>query len=218
MTETTQNPTMANSRLPESEEFCTTREAARLLGLSLGKVQKMAEEGELRAWKTSGGHRRVSILSVEALLRERGQVLQRESSREGESIDVLIAEDNLDLQRLYQKSISSWALPIFISTVSNGIDGLLNIGLRPPDVLIVDLLMPGVDGFEMIQRLRMNAELDDMDIVVVTGMDNAEIEKRGGLPGTVTVYQKPIPFSDLRGYFHAKLAQHRRSLSAKLKR
>jgi hypothetical protein len=51
-----------------------------------------------------------------------------------------------------------------------------------------------------------------MDIIVVTGMDRDEIQKRGGLPDTVTVYQKPIPFTDLRGYLQAKLAQHRRTL------
>lgn len=218
MSEVTQPATMVNPLLQEREGYCTTREAARMLGLSLGKVQKMAEDGELHAWKTSGGHRRVSIHSIETHLRERdsGHLLQNESLRE--NIDVLIAEDNLDLQKLYQKGIASWALPITIRTVSNGIDGLLNIGLRPPDVLIVDLLMPGVDGFEMIQRLRMNATLDDMDIVVVTGMDNAEIDKRGGLPLTVTVYQKPIPFSDLRGYLQAKIAQRRRNRQANFKR
>lgn len=212
MIETAQQSTEAHSPMQERQGYCTTREAARRLGLSLGKVQKMAEDGELHAWKTSGGHRRVSIQSVEEHLRERqrGHLPQNESLRE--SIDVLIAEDNLDLQRLYQKGIAAWALPITIRTVSNGIDGLLNIGLQPPDVLIVDLLMPGVDGFEMIQRLRMNAKLDDMDIVVVTGMDRAEIEKRGGLPLTVTVYQKPIPFMDLRGYLQAKIAQRRRKL------
>jgi hypothetical protein len=43
-------------------------------------------------------------------------------------------------------------------------------------------------------------------------MDRDEIQKRGGLPDTVTVYQKPIPFTDLRGYLQAKLAQHRRTL------
>ncbi len=207
---TARNPLSADALQPEREGYCTTREAAKLLGLSLGKVQKMAEDGELQAWKTSGGHRRVSVHSVEAMLRQRGRLQPKASAREG--IDVLIAEDNVDLQRLYQKSISSWALPISIRTVANGIDGLLNIGLRPPDILIVDLLMPGVDGFEMIHRIRMNAELDDMDIIVVTGMDRDEIQKRGGLPDTVTVYQKPIPFTDLRGYLQAKLAQHRRTL------
>jgi len=209
MVSSIQGSTTANSLPPERDGYCTTREAARLLGLSLGKVQQMTEDGELHAWKTSGGHRRVSIQSVEAHLRKRGDVSARDAQREG--IDVLIAEDNPDLQRLYQKNIAAWALPITVRTVSNGIDGLLNIGLKPPDMLIADLLMPGVDGFEMIWRLRQNPELDSMDIIVVTGMDDSEIQKRGGLPETVTVYQKPVPFKELRGYLQAKVAQRRRT-------
>ncbi len=209
MVASNQTLNMPNQLPQERDGYCTTREAARLLGLSLGKVQQMTEAGELHAWKTSGGHRRVSIKSVEAHLRMRGDQPQREAQHEG--IDVLIAEDNLDLQKLYQKNIATWALPISIRTVSNGIDGLLNIGLRPPDMLIADLLMPGVDGFEMIWRLRQNPELDNMDIIVVTGMDDGEIQKRGGLPKTVTVYQKPVPFKELRGYLQAKVAQCRRT-------
>lgn len=199
----------ANDLPQERDGYCTTREAARLLGLSLGKIQQMTEDGELQAWKTSGGHRRVSIQSIEAHLRKRGDLAQRDGQREG--IDVLIAEDNPDLQKLYQKNIAAWGLPITVRTVSNGIDGLLNIGLRPPDMLIADLLMPGVDGFEMIWRLRQNPKLDSMDIIVVTGMDEGEIQKRGGLPETVTVYQKPVPFKELRGYLQAKVAQRRRT-------
>jgi len=208
MVASTQGSMNASAHSQEREGYCTTREAAKLLGLSLGKVQQMTEDGELQAWKTSGGHRRVSIQSVEAHLRMRGDMSQHDGRRDG--IDILIAEDNPDLQKLYQKHIAAWALPITVRTVGNGIDGLLNIGLRPPDMLIADLLMPGVDGFEMIWRLRQNPELDSMDIIVVTGMDESEIQKRGGLPETVTLYQKPVPFRELRGYLQAKVAQRRR--------
>jgi CheY-like chemotaxis protein len=54
--------------------------------------------------------------------------------------------------------------------VSSGIDGLLEIGRVPPDLLITDLRMPGIDGFEMIRRLRADPQLQDLDIVVVSGL------------------------------------------------
>ena len=49
----------------------TTREAARLLGIAVSTAQKWIENGVLPAWKTPGGHRRVRLSAVSALLRER---------------------------------------------------------------------------------------------------------------------------------------------------
>jgi excisionase family DNA binding protein len=191
------------------DDYCTTREAASRLGLSLGKIQQMVEHGELKAWKTSGGHRRVSVRSVEESLRERGAAGSGWTPGPG-GLELLIAEDNLDLQKLYLKTLQSWGMPLSIQVVSNGIDGLIQIGLRPPDLLIVDLMMPGIDGFEMIHRLRANRDLEEMDIIVVTGIGREMIQERGGLPDTVSVYGKPVPFHELKGYLQAKLAQRRR--------
>ena len=50
------------------KSFCTTRQAADLLGVSVGTVQLWVENGLLKAWKTAGGHRRVIRDSVDALL------------------------------------------------------------------------------------------------------------------------------------------------------
>jgi CheY-like chemotaxis protein len=171
----------------------------------------MVEVGELQAWKTSGGHRRVSVRSVEANLRKRGP---RETERTAGARDlaVLIAEDDRSLQLLYRETIGSWKLPVCAEIVGNGIDGLVKIGLHIPDVLIVDLLLPGIDGFEMIRRLRANPELGSMDVIVVTGMEPEQIEARGGLPASVTIYGKPVPFQELRGYLQAKIVQRNRDL------
>ena len=49
---------------------CSTRDAARLLGISVRTAQLWVEEGRLRAWKTPGGHRRILVESVDRLLDE----------------------------------------------------------------------------------------------------------------------------------------------------
>jgi len=191
------------------DDYCTTREAAKLLGLSLGTVQQMVENGVLQAWKTGGGHRRIAIRSVEENLRRRGA---GEAPKSGAApLRLLIAEDDRDLQGLYAETVASWEMPIELQTVGNGFDGLMQIGLQPPDVLIADLLMPGIDGFEMIRRLRANPALNDMDIIVVTGLSPAEVAEQAGLPPGITLYAKPIPFSQLRGYLQARLAQRQRT-------
>jgi excisionase family DNA binding protein len=190
-------------------EYCSTREAAQMLGLSLGTVQQMVESGKLIAWKTAGGHRRISVASVQELLRLRS--LTQGTSMSSQGLTVLVAEDNPVLQKLYKFTIDSWNLPLTVKVVGNGFDGLVSIGQNQPDILVVDLLMPGIDGFDMVRSLRSNPSLNHMDIIVITGLDAAEIEARGGLPGGVTVYSKPVPFHELHGFMRARMAHIHRA-------
>ena len=183
-----------------------------MLGLSLGTVQQMVESGALAAWKTAGGHRRVSVASLKDQLRRRSAVPSAPRVPSAE-LSVLIAEDDPILQQLYQATMANWALPVALQVVDNGFEGLVQIGQQPPDLLIVDLMLPGLDGFEMIRTLRANPALSDMDIIVVSGMGSDDIEQRGGLPADITLYGKPIPFAQLHGYLQAKLAQRQRALN-----
>ena len=124
-------------------------------------------------------------------------------------LDILIAEDDQTLQMLYQMTIDSWNMPIKLRVVANGFDGLLQVGQRVPDILIADLMMPGMDGFEMIRRLRANPDLSRMDIIVVSAIDREEVLKRG-LPSDITIFGKPIPFHEIKGFLLGRLAARQR--------
>ena len=190
-------------------EFLTTRQAALRLGFSLGTVQNMVESGALEAWKTSGGHRRIPVASIEKLLARRRN-LTPGTQDSGAPLDILIAEDDPTLQLLYQLTMESWDLPIKLRIVGNGFEGLLQVGQQVPDILIADLMMPGMDGFEMIRRLRANPDLSRMDIIVVSAIDREEVVKRG-LPADITIFGKPIPFHEIKGFLLGRLAARQRS-------
>lgn len=189
--------------------YCSTTAAAKRLGLSPGTVQQMVESGTLEAWKTSGGHRRILTASVEAFLARSGAHLPRQSQPH-DRLRVLIAEDDEIMRKLYAHHFEDWALPVQLKMVSNGVDALLELGRSPPDLLISDLMMPMIDGFEMLRKVADNPLLLDTDIIVITGMNDEEITSRGGLPGEVVRYGKPVPFAELHGYVQAKVVALRR--------
>jgi excisionase family DNA binding protein len=190
-------------------EFLSTRQAAQRLGVSLGTVQNMVENGALEAWKTTGGHRRIPIASVDALLARRRTQTSGHHDAAGR-LDILITEDDPTLQLLYQMTMESWNLPVTLRIVANGFEGLLQVGQRPPDILIADLMMPGMDGFEMIRHLRANPDLARMDIIVVSVIDRETILQRG-LPPDVTIFAKPIPFHEIKGFLLGRLAARQRT-------
>jgi excisionase family DNA binding protein len=187
-------------------EYLSTRQAAHRLGVSLGTVQNMVESGALEAWKTTGGHRRIPVTAVEALLARRRQGV---SGGDSQRMDILITEDDATLQMLYQMTIDGWELPIDLRIASTGFDGLLQVGQKVPDILIADLMMPGMDGFEMIRQLRANPALSRMDIMVVSAIDREEILARG-LPPDVTIFGKPIPFHEIKGFVLGRMASRQR--------
>lgn len=195
-------------------EFCTTREAAEVLGVSLRTAQLWVDSGILQAWKTEGGHRRISVDSVEKLMRtgNSAQPGSANGTKAGVPVDltrlkILVVEDDNTLIKLYRTYIGSWNLPLQISTAMNGYEALMLIGREQPDLMIADLSMPGMDGFQMIRTLAGSSFREGMEIVVVTGMEDEAIAAQGGLPENIKVFHKPIPFVELRAMVEAMMAE-----------
>jgi excisionase family DNA binding protein len=186
--------------------FCTTKEAATLLGVSVGTVQLWVESGLLQAWKTAGGHRRVIRDSVERLLHKAREPLSAPppaaapggAPQAHERLSVLVVEDDANLLRLYQARIAAWPMAPQVTVVNNGFAALLTMGRTCPDLLITDLRMAGIDGFVMLRALQKAPEAADTHIVVVSGLDPAQIQAQGGLPAGIEVLPKPIPFDRLQ--------------------
>ncbi|MCM2295625.1 excisionase family DNA-binding protein [Rhodoferax sp.] len=185
------------------KSFCTTREAAKLLGVSVGTVQLWVESGLLRAWKTAGGHRRVMRDSVDQLLRKEPAppltpALAEPLPNQQRPLKIMVVEDDADLLRLYQAKLARWPVATKVIGMYSAIAALLAIGRGGPDLLITDLNTPEIDGFSMLRILHHAPELAHTTIVAVTGLDEATIAARGGLPPDIQVLAKPIPFERLQ--------------------
>lgn len=189
----------------------TTREAAEILGVSLRTAQLWVERGRLRAWKTAGGHRRIERASVEALRAGAGPNAAppfARSSRHSlnslsaltpaeQPLRVVAVEDDKTLQSLYRIAIGAMPFPTEVHVANNGFDGLLLIGKLQPDVVILDLNLPGMDGFRLIRELDQHEDFDTLEIVVVSALSQPEIRDRGDIPDTIEVFTKPLAMSQL---------------------
>lgn len=192
------------------DDYCGTTHAAKVLGLSVATVQGLVERGEIEAWKTQGGHRRLLLSSVHDFLR---RSLARQAPPPGVAeprrLRVLIVEDDAASRELYLAFFEQWALPLDCIVVPSALEAILEISGIQPDVLITDLNMPSVDGFEMLRVLNGKQQLAGMHVLVVSGLGPEGVAARGELPPGTIVRPKPVNFDWLHGYVTA-LAGSRR--------
>ncbi|HJV84133.1 MAG TPA: excisionase family DNA-binding protein [Noviherbaspirillum sp.] len=203
---------MKSTPIPDGE-VCTTQEAAKLLGISVTSVQQLVEAGAIKAWKTKGGHRRIPRNAVLAYKAKAGHVQDSPEARTKTPDDltrILVVEDN-ELQRgIYQKQISSWDLNAEVRYCSNGYQALMEIAGHRPDVVLADIMMDGIDGYEMINTVLAYPDLADLNIAILSGMPSDALTARGGIPKGVVFFGKPINYDELRGYLRACCAQKAR--------
>ena len=189
-----------------SEDYCGTSYAAKMLGLSVATVQALVEKGEIEAWKTLGGHRRIAMQSLKSFRAKNNPQLVRVDTDPKHRLRVLIVEDDESTQALYRAQFDDWELAVDCTFMPSALEALMDIASMRPDLLITDISMPGVDGIELLKALQRNPLLADMHILVISGLPAEAIEARGGLPMDAHLLQKPVNVDWLQGYVTALVA------------
>lgn len=196
------------------DSYCGTSYAAKLLGMSVATVQTLVEKGEIEAWKTRGGHRRISMRSINLYIRNNQPSSVFADSEPSARLSVLVVEDDENSRELLKACFEEWALDVDLLLMGSALEALVDIATVKPDLLITDLDMPGVDGLEMLKVLRRNPALANMQVLVITGMSEEAVTARGGLPPGTLFRQKPVNFDWLHGYVTALLTALRAARGA----
>ncbi len=180
----------------KKKDYYSTCEAAKLLNVAVSTIQLWTDNGLLRAWTTVGGHRRIDKNAVVKMLSEQ-QTISGKKQHETK-ISIVVVEDNEQEQMLYEQQFENWQLNANVYISKDSYAGLINIGKILPNIIITDLMMPNMNGFEMIKAIKENSDLQGCMIIVVSALTKDEIKIRGGLPSDVLVFSKPMPFNELK--------------------
>lgn len=177
-------------------EHYTTIEVARILGMAVRSVQLMVDRGDLEAWKTPGGHRRISKDSVERWLATRQPGRHDTAAarlRSSGGPRVLLIEDSTHFQNLVSLLIRQQFPQVELSIAEDGISGLAMVGQLQPQVLLIDILLPGIDGGTLITSLRSHERFRDCRLVVLTSLDQAQREPyRYALEGLPVIHKPEV--------------------------
>jgi excisionase family DNA binding protein len=181
---------LANKR---PNDVLTPQQVAELLMVSPVTVRQWAQKGELKALITPGGHRRFRLRDVECFGRQRGIALQlRDKVRR-----ILVVDDDPQLSGYLVELLGSLSEPIATEVAKDGFDAGQKVLTFRPDIVLLDLMMPGLDGFEVSRRLKRDPATSDVRIIAMTGYPSPGNIERIRAAGAEACLAKPISIQAL---------------------
>lgn len=169
--------------------FLKPNEVAELLRVEPGTVRVWAQSGRLNFSTTLGGHRRFTYRDVEAFARSNGLTL---AAREGSKIRVLVVDDDKRVAGLISRFIKSASDDVELELAHDGFSAGQAVQKFEPHLIVLDLFMPGIDGFDLCKSLKADPATSNIRIVAITGDSSRETEKRILKYGAEVCLGKPI--------------------------
>lgn len=166
--------------------FLTPNEVASLLLVSPVTVRQWAQKGLLEAQTTAGGHRRFSRSVVEAFARERGVTLPSSHQR------LLIVDDNRELSGYLAALFAAEVPGLEIQSAHDGFEAGRRVQAHKPTVVLLDIMMPGMDGIEVCRSLKNDPDTAHIRVVAMTGYHTPEVEKKILAAGAQVLLKKPF--------------------------
>lgn len=200
---------IARSTEDMQEDF-STREVAQRLGMAVRSVQLMVDRGELQAWRTPGGHRRILRSSLDAWLTGRGLAPTKTTDAPPASVAArppraLLIEDSVHYQNLVSLLTAQQFPELELHIASDGIGGLVMYGQLQPEILLVDILLPGIDGAALVTSLRSQPQFARSELIFVTALDEQQRAPYAFALAGLPVVHKPRLVTDLPPLLSAAL-------------
>ncbi len=168
----------------------STLQAAKLLGVSDQSVANWVDSGQLKAGRTPGGHRRIEPDDLVAFVKR--QKLRIPAGLLSANPTVLLVDDEKELAQ-WLASVLQAECPGYRVLLAH--DGFLAgqiIASERPDVVVLDLHLPGVDGFEVCRRIKADPHTRNISVIAVTGYASPEAERSIMDAGASAYMPKPL--------------------------
>jgi excisionase family DNA binding protein len=174
-----------------AEQLLTSHEVGALLQVNPSSVKKWVNEGRIAAFRTPGGHRRIRVADLIDFLNRHAMPIPRElvgvSKRR-----LLIVDDDLITLRALERRLKPFRARVTVALTQNGIDALVMVGSFKPDLIVLDVYMPELDGIEVCRRLKLNADTRHIGVIVNSAHLTKTVEENALAAGALRCVPKPM--------------------------
>jgi CheY-like chemotaxis protein len=175
----------------------STGDIARHCQVTPATVVNWIKAGKLKVYSTPGGQYRMEVKAFVDFLNENKFPVPEELAP-ALARRILVIDDDEEILELAGEALAEYLPSATIETSSDGYDGLLKIGAFKPHAIVLDLMMPRVDGAEVCRRLRGNVDTKNIFIIAVSGLsaDNELVRKVKRI-GVDDFFTKPLKYEEV---------------------
>ena len=172
------------------ERTFTTHDIADICDVYPSSIINWINSGKLKSYSTPGGHHRVLREDLLRFLGSMGMPLPKELSER--PMRVLIVDDDPEVARMLTRAFARFGAKFETETCRNGVEALLSIGQAPPDLVVLDLILPKMDGLQVCRVLKAKPSTRDIRIIAISGKKPPFNEKRPSEAKIDAFFRKPL--------------------------
>lgn len=181
---------MGKSTRTPATALLSPGEAAKRLSVSPITLRKWADDGLIQAITTLGGHRRYPIGEVERLS-------QRQNQPASAPVRIMIVDDDLFVAEILREILNGLDISVAVEIANDGFEAGRQLASFMPDIILLDLMMPGLDGFDVCRRVKSDPVTARIRVIAMTGFPSEQNIQRILSAGAETCLAKPVERASL---------------------
>ncbi len=179
------------------DAILTVFQASKYCNVSPRTIINWIEAGHIEAYKTVGGHRRIKKSDLQDFMRKQGiPIPEKEITSERKRI--LIVDDDPIIVETIVQALEEEEYDYEIISASDGFEAGLQVNHFRPHLLILDIMMPDIKGYDVCKKIKSNEETKDTKIIVLSAYLDDEKFKKMKEYGADVCFSKPLPLPRLK--------------------
>lgn len=179
------------------KDVLTVFKASQYCNVSPQTIINWVELGYIKAYKTVGGHRRISRADLVAFMQKQGIPIPKEEPRGGKKKILVVDDDPIIVETIVQ-ALEEDEFDYEVISASDGFEAGLQVNHFAPNLLILDIMMPDIKGYEVCKKIKENPETRNTKIIVLSAYLDEEKFKKMKEYGADACFSKPFPLPQLK--------------------
>lgn len=179
------------------EDILTVFKASKYCKVSPKTIINWIEAGHIKAYKTVGGHRRINKADLETFMRKQGIPIPEEEPDNGRKRILVVDDDPIIVETIVQ-SLEEDEFDYEVISASDGFEAGIQVNHFKPHLLILDIMMPDIKGYDVCKKIKSDEETKHIKIIVLSAYLDEEKFKRMKENGADVCFSKPLPLPQLK--------------------